>query len=135
MAVQESQSGYRLSDTFATLDANYGSRRHNGVVTTLGDKTHALTAEGADASEDGTGRGQPIIADESLVVRRLTPLECERLMGFPDNHTLVTYRKKPAADGPRYKALGNSIAIPVLRWIGSRLLAESNTERLPAEVA
>jgi DNA (cytosine-5)-methyltransferase 1 len=128
MAVQESQSGYRLSDTFATLDANYGSRRHNGVVTNLGDKTHALTAEGADASEDGSGRGQPIVAYENIVVRRLTPRECERLQGFPDYHTLVPYRKKPAADGPRYKALGNSIAVPVLRWIGARLLAEPNTE-------
>lgn len=96
-----------------------------GAVTVLGDRTHALTAEVADASEDRTRRGQPIVADENLVVRRLTPRECERLMGFPDDHTFVTYRKKPAKDGPRYKSLGNSIAVPVLRWIGARLLAES----------
>lgn len=58
-------------------------------------------------------------------VRRLTPTECERLMGLPDGYTLVPYRGKPAADGPRYKALGNSIAINCLRWIGERLSAVS----------
>lgn len=56
-----------------------------------------------------------------MVVRRLTPRECERLQGFPDDYTLVTYRGKPAADGPRYKALGNSMAVPVMRWIGERI--------------
>ena len=60
-----------------------------------------------------------------LQVRRLTPRECERLQGFPDDYTLVPYRGKPAADGPRYKALGNSMAVPVMRWIGERIkLAE-----------
>jgi DNA (cytosine-5)-methyltransferase 1 len=56
-----------------------------------------------------------------MAVRRLTPRECERLQGFPDNHTAVPYRGKPAADGPRYRALGNSMAVPVLRWIGERI--------------
>jgi DNA (cytosine-5)-methyltransferase 1 len=54
-------------------------------------------------------------------VRRLTPTECERLQGMPDGHTLVTYRGKPASDGPRYKAIGNSMAVPVMRWIGERI--------------
>ena len=54
-------------------------------------------------------------------VRRLTPRECERLQGFPDDYTLIPYRGKPAADGPRYKALGNSMAVPVMRWIGERI--------------
>jgi DNA (cytosine-5)-methyltransferase 1 len=54
-------------------------------------------------------------------VRRLTPRECERLQGFPDDWTLVPYRGKAAADGPRYKALGNSMAVPVMRWIGRRI--------------
>lgn len=54
-------------------------------------------------------------------VRRLTPVECERLQGFPDGHTDVPYRGKPAADGPRYKAIGNSMAVPVMRWIGERI--------------
>jgi len=56
-----------------------------------------------------------------MQVRRLTPVECEFLQGFPRNYTLIPYRGKPAADGPRYKALGNSMAVPVMRWIGRRL--------------
>jgi DNA (cytosine-5)-methyltransferase 1 len=57
-------------------------------------------------------------------VRRLTPVECERLQGFPDNFTAIPWRKKGAEDcpdGPRYKALGNSMAVPVMRWIGERI--------------
>ncbi|EDW6116218.1 Dam family site-specific DNA-(adenine-N6)-methyltransferase [Salmonella enterica subsp. salamae] len=64
-------------------------------------------------------------------VRRLTPVECERLQGFPDNHTLISWRGKDAADcpdGPRYRAIGNSMAVPVMRWIGERIAAA-----LPAE--
>lgn len=59
-------------------------------------------------------------------VRRLTPVECERLQGFPDNHTQISWRGKDAADcpdGPRYRAIGNSMAVPVMRWIGERILA------------
>ncbi len=54
-------------------------------------------------------------------VRRLMPRECERLQGMPDDHTLVPYRGKPASDGPRYKAIGNSMAVPCVAWIGARL--------------
>lgn len=58
----------------------------------------------------------------SLTVRRLTPRECERLQGFPDDYTDIPYRNKEhAPDGPRYKALGNSMAVPVMRWIGERI--------------
>jgi DNA (cytosine-5)-methyltransferase 1 len=56
-------------------------------------------------------------------VRRLMPLECERLQGLPDDYTLVSYRGRPAADGPRYKAIGNSMAVPCITWIGRRLLS------------
>ena len=56
-----------------------------------------------------------------MAVRRLTPRECERLQGFPDDYTLIPYHGKPAADGPRYKALGNSMAVPVMRWLGERI--------------
>lgn len=58
------------------------------------------------------------------IVRRLTPIECERLQGFPDNYTQVAWKGKPAEecpDGHRYKALGNSMAVPVMRWIGERI--------------
>ncbi len=115
-----------------------------------GSITHALKAEGFDASEDGTGRGYPIVttsrqvaqcltgnygkqldnsdtrlgpnvAIHGMAVRRLVPKECERLQGFADDYTLVMYRGKPAADGPRYRVLGNSMAVPVMRWIGERI--------------
>lgn len=59
-------------------------------------------------------------------VRRLMPVECERLQGFPDNHTLISWRGKEATecpDGPRYRAIGNSMAVPVMRWIGERIVA------------
>lgn len=58
---------------------------------------------------------------QGFSVRRLTPRECERLQGFPDDYTLVPYRKGLSADGHRYKALGNSMAVPVMRWIGARI--------------
>ena len=54
-------------------------------------------------------------------IRRLTPVEWERLQGFPDGYTDITYRNKPAPDGLRYKAIGNSMAVPVMRWIGKRI--------------
>jgi len=57
----------------------------------------------------------------STQVRRLMPIECERLQGFPDNWTLVTHNGKPMADGPRYKAIGKSWAVAVVRWIGGRI--------------
>ena len=60
-------------------------------------------------------------------LRRLTPTECERLMGFPDNYTQIPYRNKPALhcpDTPRYKALGNSMAVPIVRWIGQQLIRQ-----------
>ena len=62
----------------------------------------------------------------ALQVRRLTPTECERLQGFPDGWTAIPYRGKPASDGPRYKALGNSMAVPVMAWIGRRIAAVEN---------
>mgnify|MGYP002766918082 CR=1 FL=1 len=68
-----------------------------------------------------------------MQVRRLTPIECERLQGFPDNHTLIGWRGKDAdecPDGPRYKAIGNSMAVPVMRWIGERIAAALPTEKM-----
>ncbi len=57
-----------------------------------------------------------------MAVRRLTPVECERLQGFPDNYTNIPWRKsEESPDGPRYKALGNSMAVPVMKWIGQRI--------------
>ncbi|WP_418250201.1 phage N-6-adenine-methyltransferase [Enterobacter hormaechei] len=71
-----------------------------------------------------------------MQVRRLTPIECERLQGFPDDHTLIGWRGKDAAecpDGPRYKAIGNSMAVPVMRWIGERIAAALPAEKLSGD--
>jgi hypothetical protein len=62
-----------------------------------------------------------MLAPATMQVRRLTPRECERLQGFPDDWTAIEYRGKPAADGPRYKALGNSMAVNVMAFIGERI--------------
>lgn len=145
-------------DPMYTLQAG----AQHGVCVT-GDIAHTLKGEGFDGSEDGTGRGQPIVAmafqpgnlargagsgpsldvfptlkadhgrgmsdqDPHVMagsaVRRLTPRECERLQGFPDDWTQIPWRNKPAGecpDGPRYKAIGNSKAVPVVRWIARRI--------------
>lgn len=72
----------------------------------------------------------------AMQVRRLTPRECERLQGFPDDYTIAPHRNKPAADGPRYKALGNSWAVPCARWIGERIAAvDAITEIKQSEAA
>jgi len=68
-----------------------------------------------------SGQHPPLLTPQ---VRRLTPIECERLQGFPDDFTQIPWRNKPAEDcpdGPRYKAMGNSMAVPVMRWIGERI--------------
>lgn len=71
-----------------------------------------------NGGRDGIGPGAVC---NGMQVRRLTPRECERLQGFPDDYTLIPHRGKPAADGPRYKALGNSMAVPCMHWIGKRI--------------
>ncbi len=125
MAFQSSQSGMRTGDTHATLDANNGSRRHNGVMVPVAfaqntrDEVREMPVIGALAAQPGMK--QTSYVRTAMQVRRLTPRECERLQGFPDDYTLIPHRNKPAADGPRYKALGNSMAVPVMRWIGERI--------------
>jgi DNA (cytosine-5)-methyltransferase 1 len=88
----------------------------SGELTASTDIAGTLQRGGVGGRVDG-------VMTPQMAVRRLTPLECERLQGFPDDYTLVEYRGKPAADGPRYKALGNSMAVPVMRWIGQRIAA------------
>jgi DNA (cytosine-5)-methyltransferase 1 len=82
------------------------------------DEIRELTVAGALSAEPGMKQQTYV---QTSAVRRLTPRECERLQGFPDDYTLISHRGKPAADGPRYKALGNSMAVPVMRWIGERI--------------
>lgn len=146
-------------DVAPTLRAmgHAGSHANAGgqvAICATGEVFHTLTADGFDASEDGTGRGagavvafdttqitsaanysnpkpgdpcHPLTASghppaaAGREVRRLTPRECERLQGMPDDWTLVPNGKKLAPDGARYKQTGNSFAVPVIRWIGRSL--------------
>lgn len=84
------------------------------------------------------GQGYPAVATP-WAVRRLTPTECHRLQGFPDDHLAITYRGKPAADGNQYKALGNSMAVPVIQWIMDRIrqshTAQTNGQSGPSHRA
>jgi DNA (cytosine-5)-methyltransferase 1 len=109
------------TDCLSASGHSDGSHQGIGVVNMGGDKG------GASNSSDGScftlSTNEPHAVYLPMAVRRLTPRECERLQGFPDDYTLVTYRGKPAADGPRYRALGNSMAVPVMRWIGERIAA------------
>ena len=97
--------------------------KHDGSVGTAG--KGLLTSDELAFTVAATQDQQLFQPEPSgYIVRRLTPTECERLQGMPDDHTLVPYRGKPAdecPDGPRYKAIGNSMAVPVMRWIGERI--------------
>jgi site-specific DNA-cytosine methylase len=133
-----------IADIAPTLNASFGKKlglenQHidGGAGMFI---AHAPRADGFDASEDGTGRGTPLVYqcqgsnvgemgalragngnETGMQVRRLTPRECARLQGFPDDYLDITYRGKPAADGNKYRALGNSMAVPVISWIGRRI--------------
>jgi DNA (cytosine-5)-methyltransferase 1 len=224
-------SGYRNDADTADNPIAYGGNRQSGpldVATAVNAHggphgrldfesetfiTHSLRADGFDASEDGTGRGTPLVAYNIVggaqegrnhayrtevsgclqhkglaatgneagtlvaqafdilgtpatrggaatdvhsalrsrapgaseastttviatsAVRRLTPRECERLQGFPDDWTAIQYQGRPAADGPRYRAVGNAFAVPVVRWIARRLVREDAAGVQLAEVA
>lgn len=134
--------------------------------------THTLTGEGFDASEDGTGRGTPIVPigvplmevaafnpqsggskarlgygdkptalqanqvtaiHEATAVRRLTPRECERLQGFPDDWARWLADGTEQSDSARYRQCGNAVAVPVATWIAKRLVAVDQASAVPAE--
>lgn len=128
---------------------------HGMAVCVTGTVTHTLTGEGADAGEDGTGRGTPIVFNwqsggdcrlnpSSLpdalsvgqtpavhigpVVRRLTPRECERLMGWPDDHTRWRANGQEIKDGPRYRLCGNGVVGTVAEWLATRLAGVMGAE-------
>ena len=186
VGAQEADNGHLIcADVSPTLNAHFGDKmglenQHiNGgcgmfVTETETMIAHSLRGEGFDASEDGTGRGTPLVpiqqaysimpmnsgkdykARETEVaqpimaggptggnqggdyiptpwaVRRLTPNECHSLQGFPQDYCAITYRNKPAADGPQYKALGNSMAVPVIAWIMDRIRASAAQQKVAA---
>jgi DNA (cytosine-5)-methyltransferase 1 len=136
-------------DKHAVAQPVYGTDCYNGAITgdvaaTLGTPGSSVNASGPTVMQPvatvtdmrglGDGHVAPTLRAKetandftpmlqiAMRVRRLTPIECERLQGFPDNYTNIPWRKKPEApDGPRYKALGNSMAVPCMRWIGQRI--------------
>ena len=95
-----------------------GTDLYNGAIT--GDITATMSTHGGD----GHGTGPTVM--QGMAVRRLTAKECERLQGFPDNYTDIKPKGKATPDGPRYKALGNSMAVPVMAWIGKRIQEVEN---------
>ena len=119
-----------------TVTSRYGTGGGNIPLTIYTKEGHPRTADEAQSWREAgkaktlncftagsESRAEEIVATKACV-RRLTPVECERLQGFPDNYTRIPYRGKPESecpDGPRYKAIGNSWAVPVVRWIGKRI--------------
>jgi len=95
------------------LAAAVGTDLYNLSIT--GDVAACMSTAGSTSSKTG-----PTVM-QAMAVRRLTPVECERLQGFGDNYTDIQPKGKPTPDGPRYKALGNSMAVPVMAWIGQRI--------------
>lgn len=135
------------------LTAREGKGPDSDATTNL--IAHTLTGEGHDASEDGTGRGTPLVPMgfhltqdpisgdivpamgakstgngvlHESAVRRLTPLECERLQGYPDGWT-ATSNGKPQSDSARYRQMGNSVAVPVVEWIARRIVTHDEAVR------
>jgi DNA (cytosine-5)-methyltransferase 1 len=127
-----------------------GTDLYNGAIT--GDVAATMSTHGGDGNGTGPTVMQPIgfeanmslqqpstggvfqtltrrthaSVNVNMAVRRLTPVECERLQGFPDNYTDIKPKGKATPDGPRYKALGNSMAVPVMAWIGKRIQEVEN---------
>jgi DNA (cytosine-5)-methyltransferase 1 len=112
-----------VSNTLNNFDVGDARTTHAVVaVDTYNYTTNDQTTQTIRAQNDTEHIGA--IMNPPMAIRRLTPVECERLQGFPDNWTKIPWKKKPAEDcpdGPRYKACGNSMAVPVMRWIGQRI--------------
>jgi DNA (cytosine-5)-methyltransferase 1 len=102
--------------------------RPDGGFYVCTDEATSTTLDAATGLNPTCSQGGTAVMQASQV-RRLTPRECERLQGFPDDYTLIPYRNGMAADGPRYKALGNSMAVPVMSWIGRRITMVDQIER------
>lgn len=146
----------RTSSLAGSLTSQRSGKQFEGVMV-----AHALTAEGHDASEDGTGRGVPLVfnpqtggemwlgigdmptalgatqtpavLEPQMAVRRLTPRECEALQGLPPDWTAVDGDRTP--DSPRYRAIGNGMAVPVVEWICKRIVKVDRAARSAATIA
>jgi len=111
---------YPMDGAAPTLNTMGGGQREPCVTHSV---APSLTTNDPSRSPQASEVTQQINAvyQASMAVRRLTPIECERLQGFGDNYTDIQPKGKPTPDGPRYKALGNSMAVPVMAWIGKRI--------------
>nr|DAP13845.1 MAG TPA: Cytosine specific methyltransferase [Bacteriophage sp.] len=123
--IESSFGTFRKSDIGGTVKRTGGALSGGSetliVVHGRQDPVSSMTAYALD--RQGAGNTNVILPSAGKV-RRLTPLECERLQGFPDNYTRIAWRNKPSEqcpDAPRYMAIGNSMAVPVMRWIGKRV--------------
>jgi len=122
-----------VGDPAPTVDASFV----HGVaqVNMQGSKSNACVSTDGSSFTLNAMHGHDVHAvAQAMTVRRLTPRECERLQGFPDDHTLIPWRKKAAddcPDGPRYKALGNSMAVNCMEWIGERIAAVEAEKETP----
>ena len=110
--------GDNTGDTRATVLIFYGNRVDD--IRIQGDFINTLQAR------MGTDGGNMPIMNEGQTVRRLTPMECERLQGFPDSWTKFDAEGNEVTDGHRYKQMGNAVAVPVVEWIVNRLMGAAN---------
>lgn len=131
------QGRKKEEETTAFIESSFGTCRESDLGGTVkrkggalsgGSETLLISKIGATLNTEWGVNSDQICNGNCVInfprVRKLTPLECERLQGFPDNYTRIPWRNKPAEqcpDTPRYMAIGNSMAVPVMRWIGSRI--------------
>ena len=124
---------YHEGEVAGTLQAKstggYSLNYETGIMQPIGldeEQNAMIDAFGTLKARTLGGGFEGTVMQTNMAVRRLTPIECERLQGFPDGYTNIPWRKQvESPDGPRYKALGNSMAVPVMRWIGERIQAVS----------
>jgi site-specific DNA-cytosine methylase len=136
----DTYNGTETGQVSCTITADVGGPTHSGpkVMQSIASSDQMawsmnLMSPGRKVREDhGVGAltqqchsptqgNEAVVIQQAMAVRRLTPVECERLQGFSDNYTNIKSKGKPTPDGPRYKALGNSMAVPVMAWIGARI--------------
>jgi len=127
IAFSSKDHGAGVGETAPTLRAMGHSKSHPNaggqvaVAFALDEYNQSGHEEVSYPLRTASGDGIPKVNLQTMQVRRLTPRECCRLQGFPDDYLDIIYNRKPAKDGPKYKALGNSFAVPVIRWIGERI--------------
>jgi DNA (cytosine-5)-methyltransferase 1 len=122
VAFAQNQLGeVRTGEVFNTVNTNSNASGRNTPMVAFPANMSATQYASTEGVACNLQARNPTAIATAMQVRRLTPTECERLQGFPDSYTNVAHRGKPAADGPRYKALGNSMAVPCMRWIGERI--------------